>query len=62
MKKEEAERTMLKTIKSCVDNDGAWIKKSGKLLYGYKKHHVTDENGLVLGILTTPANVNEIAI
>lgn len=29
--------------------------------YGYKKHHVTDANGLVLVILTTPANVNEIS-
>lgn len=36
-------------------------KKAGKLRYGYKKHHVTDENGLVLGLLTTSANVNEIA-
>ena len=29
--------------------------------YGFKKQAVTDEQGLVLGILTTAANVNEIA-
>jgi IS5 family transposase len=61
LEKEKAEKTILKTIKPSVDSDGAWIKKAGKLRYGYKKHHVTDANGLVLGILTTPANVNEIS-
>jgi len=33
----------------------------GKTQYGYKKHHVTDTEGMVLGVLTTPANVNEVA-
>lgn len=60
LEKEEAEKGLQKILKPSVDSDGAWIKKAGKLRYGYKKHHVTDENGLVLGILTTPANVNEI--
>lgn len=43
-----------------VDTEAAWIKKAGKLRYGYKKHVVTDEEGMVLGLLTTPANLNEI--
>lgn len=43
-----------------VDTEAAWIKKAGKLRYGYKKHVVTDEEGLVLGLLTTAANLNEI--
>ena len=43
-----------------VDTEAAWIKKMGKLRYGYKKHVVTDEEGLVLGLLTTAANLNEI--
>jgi IS5 family transposase len=43
-----------------VDTEAAWIKKTGKLRYGYKKHVVTDEEGLVLGLLTTAANLNEI--
>jgi len=41
-----------------VDTEAAWIKKVGKLRYGYKKHVVTDEEGLAL--LTTAANLNEI--
>ena len=41
--------------------DGAWSRKAGKLSYGYKKHHVTDEEGLVPGIVTTATNVNEIS-
>lgn len=44
-----------------VDSDGTWLKKRGKFHYGYKKHHVTDEEGLVLGVLTTTASTNEIA-
>ena len=44
-----------------VDKDGSWLKKGGKFHYGYKKHHVTDEEGLVLGVVTTRASTNEIA-
>lgn len=36
-------------------------KKGGKLHYGYKKHIITDEEDLILGVLTTAANVNEIS-
>jgi len=61
LEKEKTEKSVLKILKPSVDTDASWIKKAGKTRYGYKKHHVTDENGLVLGILTTPANVNEIA-
>jgi IS5 family transposase len=43
-----------------VNTEAAWIKKTGKLRYGYKKHVVKDEEGLVLGLLTTAANLNEI--
>ena len=44
-----------------VDSEGTWLKKRGKFHYGYKKHHVTDEEGLVLGVVTTTASTNEIA-
>ena len=44
-----------------VDKDGTWLKKRGKYHFGYKKHHVTDNKGLVLGVLTTTASKNEIA-
>jgi IS5 family transposase len=44
-----------------VDKEASWLKKGGKYHYGYKKHYVTDDEGLVLGVLTTKASVNEIA-
>ena len=44
-----------------VDKEGTWLKKRGKYHFGFKKHHVTDNEGLVLGVLTTPASKNEIA-
>jgi transposase, IS5 family len=58
---ETKEQTLLKVEKTGVDTDARWIKKAGKLRYGYKKHYVTDQEGLVLGVLTTAANVNEIS-
>lgn len=61
LEQEKAEKSSQKVLKPGVDTDASWIKKGGKLRYGYKKHHVTDENGLVLGVLTTSANVNEIS-
>jgi len=44
-----------------VDKDGTWLKKRGKYHFGFKKHHVTDKEGLVLGVLTTTASKNEIS-
>jgi IS5 family transposase len=29
--------------------------------FGYKKHHITDDEGLVLGVLTTKTSVDEIS-
>lgn len=58
---ENKDQTLLKVEKPGVDTEARWIKKAGKLRYGYKKHYVTDQEGLVLGVLTTAANVNEIA-
>lgn len=58
---ENKEQRLLKVEKSGVDTDARWIKKGGELRYGYKKHHVGDQEGLILGVLTTPANVNEIS-
>ncbi len=54
-------KTILKEkIKSNVDKEAKWVKKAGKLHFGYKQHTGTDENGLVLGIVTTPANESDI--
>ena len=43
-----------------MDKDASWLKKNGKYHFGYKKHYVTNNEGLVLGVVTTKASVNEI--
>ena len=59
---QEAEVVVVeKKYGSSVDSDGAWLKKRGVYHFGFKKHHVTDNEGLVLGVLTTKASTNEIA-
>jgi len=50
----------MEKIQSHVDTEASWVKKAGKLHYGYKKHVVTDEQGLVLAMVTTPANESDI--
>ena len=44
-----------------VDKDATWLKKRGKYHFGFKKHHLTDDEGIVLGVLTTTASKNEIS-
>lgn len=46
-------------VQSHVDTEGAWVMKAGKLRYGYKKHIVTDEQGLVVAVVTTSANQSD---
>lgn len=58
--KEAIATQVVKKYHPSVDTEAKYIKKAGKLRYGYKKHVVTDNEGLVLGVLTTAANVNEI--
>src|SRR5690554_689335 len=58
---DEQEVEVKKDYADSVDKDASWLKKGGKFRYGYKKHHVTDEEGLVLGVVTTTASTNEIA-
>lgn len=57
----EEEVFVKKEYADSVDKDGTWLKKRGKYHFGFKKHHVTDNQGLVLGVLTTTASRNEIA-
>ena len=59
--KEASAFKLIKKTQPGVDSEGRWVKKAGKLRFGYKKHTVTDAQGLVLGIVTTAANVNEIS-
>lgn len=60
-REDEQEVRVTKTYPSSVDTDASWLKKRGKYHFGYKKHIVTDEEGLVLGVVTTKASVNEIS-
>lgn len=59
-RKDEHEVEVTKDYADSVDKDAAWLKKGGKYRFGYKKHHVTDDEGLVLGVLTTKASTNEV--
>ena len=59
-REDENEVILDKEYPSSVDTEGAWLKKGGQYRYGYKKHFVTDPEGLVLGVVTTKASVNEI--
>ena len=47
-------------LKPNVDGEARWIKKMRRLHFGYKRHSVTDENGLVLAEETTAANESDI--
>lgn len=60
-REDEQEIVVDKVYASSVDTDASWLKKRGKYHYGYKKHYVTDNEGLVLGVTTTKASTNEIA-
>ena len=60
-RKDEQEVAVTKDYADSVDKEASWLKKGGKYRYGYKKHHVTDDEGLVLGVLTTKASTNEVA-
>ena len=46
-------------VKDCNDKEAAWLKKAGKLHYGYKKHVGTDPEGMVLAVITTAANESD---
>ena len=51
---------LVQIINPNVDQEAAWIKKAGKLYYGYKQHVVTNQEGFILGIHTTAANQSDI--
>lgn len=57
---DSSEQAMLKeVVKPNVDGEARWIKKMGKLHFGYKRHTVTDGNGLILAEETTAANASD---
>ena len=53
---EQAYQYELKSRKPGVDTEARWVRKGKHYRYGYKKHVLTDGQGLVESIITTPAN------
>jgi len=58
-RQEEIQHKLIKKEKPGVDSEGRWVKKGGKLHYGYKKQVATDENGMVEAVHTTTANEHD---
>jgi len=57
---EGQEPTLDKTRQPGVDQEARWVKKGGKLQYGYKRHYLAEaQEGLVIAVHTTPANVHD---
>ena len=50
---------LVKKEKPGVDKEARWVKKRGRLHYGYKQHTATNEEGLVLAVITTAANESD---
>ena len=49
----------LKSRKPGVDTEARWVRKGRRYRYGYKKHVLTDNQGLVEALITTPANCSD---
>ena len=56
---QENRSKLVKKVKSGVDKEARWVKKRGRLHYGYKQHTATNEEGSVLALITTPANESD---
>jgi len=57
--KEEDQQVELKKKQPGVDSEARWLKKAGKLHYGFKKHIATDDQGMVEAVHTTTANEHD---
>jgi transposase, IS5 family len=57
---EEKEPPLDKTLQPGVDQEARWVKKGGKLQYGYKRHYLSDaQAGLGMAVHTTPAKLHD---
>jgi transposase, IS5 family len=57
--KEEQQQQLIKKDRPGVDGEGRWLKKGNKLYYGYKKYIATDDEGIIEGVHTAPANEHD---
>lgn len=56
---EEAYQQKVVSTKPGVDEEARWVKKDKEYRYGYKKHTLTNSQGLVLEVITTSANTSD---
>ncbi len=56
---EEQQHKLIRKQKPGVDSEGRWLKKGGKLYYGYKRHIAVDKDGLIEAVHTTTANEHD---
>jgi IS5 family transposase len=60
IQQEAKKKQLIKVTQPGVDPEAAWLKKAGKLHYGYKKHLCTDDaEGMITAVVTTPANESD---
>ena len=60
IKEEKQQQQLIKIAQPGVDTEAAWLKKAGKLHYGYKKHLCTDDaEGMIIAVITTSANESD---
>jgi IS5 family transposase len=55
----QANKQVIETPQPGVDTGARWVKKGGKLAFGYKQHTPVDDNGLVMAVETTAANQHD---
>jgi len=60
IKEETKQNQLIRITQPGVDTEAAWLKKAGKLHYGYKKHLCTDDaEGMIMAVTTTAANQSD---
>ena len=59
---EVAYHAELKYTEPSIDHEARWVSRGKVSRFGFKHHVVTDPNGIVLSVLTTPANVTDTTI
>ncbi len=60
IQQEATQKHLIKITQPGVDTQATWLKKAGKLHYGYKKHLCTDEaEGMITAVVTTAANESD---
>jgi IS5 family transposase len=59
LEKEEVQMRLVKKQQPGVDYEARYLRKGKEVRFGYKKHVLTDENGMQLSVHTTTANEHD---